>query len=94
MCINWSVYLNQNLGEDRTTFITKIFKTEGNKPSPSHYSIIDERVRPSHTFGKMNKGSRPSTTWDAEFLSSITPSAKYIDIYTKVKKGGSMPDLK
>lgn len=39
--------------------------------------------------------SRLSTTSNAEYLSSVTPAAKYIDIYTKVKKNtSSMPDLK
>lgn len=32
-------------GEDKTTFITKIFKKEGDKPSPCQYDIKDFKVQ-------------------------------------------------
>lgn len=81
-------------GENKTTFIAKIFKTEGSKPSPCQYQIIDNRVALSKTLGKVNKGDRMSTVCNAEYLASVTPGAKYVDIYTKIKRGTSMPDLK
>lgn len=93
--IKWDkTILGTMKGEDRTTFIRKIFKTEGSKPSPSQYNIDDYQAKKMFISGKMAKGTRQDTTWEAEYLASVTPSAKYIDIYTKVQKSGSMPDLK
>lgn len=90
----WQSILANMKGEERTTFIAKIFKTEGAKPSPCQYKIKDLKAEKDHLLGKVNKGPRMSTTWESEYLASATPGAKYIDIYTKVKKGSSMPDLK
>jgi len=81
-------------GGEKITFISKIFKTAGEKPSPAQYVLKDEITRKRNTLGKINKGERLSTVSDAEYLSTVTPGAKYTDIYTKIKRGTSMPDLK
>lgn len=93
--LSWKGILANMKGEEKTTFISKIFKTEGSKPSPAQYEAKDPRNVKSYTHGKMPKNERINTTSNAEYLSSVTPSAKYIDIYTKIKKNTtSMPDLK
>jgi hypothetical protein len=81
-------------GEDRKTFIANIFKSERLKLAPSHYDIKDPILQKSRTLGKLAKGDRICTTSDAEYLASITPGAKYIDIYTKVNKKTQNIDFK
>lgn len=81
-------------GEERKTFITHIFKAEANKPSPVTYEIDNIEKKKIKNLGKILKGERMDTTCDAEYLSSTTPSAIYLDIYTKLPRSKGAPDLK